>query len=174
MEKIKVTSQQLSHLLFHFAAESLVDNTEDKDFINIIGIDHLDFPTNRELLIIHLFAVTWAFQGTLGNSDLEHKILDQMHMIYCNEVVKLKALLKKTDDKVRDEGAHLFERYEEYWRFLKEKSEPNELWHLADRMLVNLSSKNINDPLAMDYLSINLAGTVHAIKELIKQYEIVS
>lgn len=173
MEKIKVTSQQLGQHLFRFAAECLTADTENTNFIKEMGIDPLDFPTNREILIAHLFAITNGLKGTSKDNETGKDVLDQMHLIYCNEIGKLKALSRESNDKVIDEAVHLKKRYEEYWAAIKEKKEPGPMYWLAKKVTENIGGKNSEDILAISSMVINLAGTAHGTRTLVDQYEVV-
>ncbi len=169
-EKVKVTPEQMGHILFYLALLP-VNKLEEKDTIKILGLEKSDkFDVYREMLTIDMFVIIEAIDGFIKDKNLGNQVLDEMHKVYFDT-------LKEQGDypkiEIATEREFIIARYEEYAKATEEKRGPNWLWPLANHMLNNLRKEDVKDPSAMMTLTSLFAPLMNGLPDLVSKYEVV-
>lgn len=170
-EKVKVTPEQMGHILFYLALLT-VNKVEEGYTIKILGLEKNDrFDIYREMLTIDMFVIIQSIGGFIEDKNLENQVLDEMHKVYF-DTLKEQGNYPEID--IATEQEFIIARYEEYEKAKEEKRGPNWLWPLAHHMLNNLRKEETKDAPAMMILTSLFTPLMNGLPDLVSKYEVVS
>lgn len=166
-----VTCEQLGKILLRWTIEASKNPLKELDVGKMS--EHKKRKLEKEIIILEMFAITYAVQQKITNPDMRQAILDSYDE-------HIGAGMKHTGMEVRE--AEFFEktlhqRYRAYYDALRKDSEARRTgdvaWHVgktaAEHALGHSYSK---DPLWITALYIKFVTTFRATKHLLGQYKV--